>query len=452
MKNIDNLVSNHKKRSRNKNIISGIRKVIDITSSIASTLLLVKDKPKKLDYFSIGATLTNVSLRIYDEILKLNTTDPQSFFDPKIHYIVPYSLEKTLFQFIQEEETLLVNDKISLNRGALSGVEVYWIKKDTAKERSFCKIEDRENLIAEIGKLLWITSGTNNITLDKIGELVPSDENLGFEVIETRAMKELEKRLVSFQKYGENGITRSYLLEGPPGTGKSSAAMHIIKKLGLKSLRASLASLNEPMPDGSYISVSANLEMLLNALQPDIIIIDDIDRGYIGEQTILKLFETARKYCKIIMATCNNKNSMIGAMLRVGRFDDHIEINRLDPEVVAGMLDEEDFDLAEKMSSWPIAYIQNYKTVKKVMGREQARLELDDMENRIYEIERKSLTESNFVNPNPQTEPIKSNRKKKKLKNKNFRSNFLEITKVKSQTNNESLQPRKIPTHPADSL
>jgi hypothetical protein len=428
MKNIDNLISNHKKRNRNKNILSGIRKVIDITSSIASTLLLVKEKPKKLDYFSIGATLANVSLKIYDEISKLNTSDPQSFFDPKNHYIVPYSLEKTLFQFLQEQEILLVNDKISLNRGVLSGIEVFWIQKESTKERSFCKFEDRESLIMEIGKLLWAASGTNNITLDKMGELVSSDENLNFEVIETKAMKELEKRLVSFQKYGENGITRSYLLEGPPGTGKSSAAMHIIKKLGLKSLRASLASINEPRADGTYISVSANLEVLLNALQPDIIIIDDIDRGYVGEQTILKLFETARKYCKIIMATCNNKNSMIGAMLRVGRFDDHVEINRLDPEVVAGMLDEEDYDLAEKMSNWPIAYIQNYKTVKKVMGREQARLEIDDMENRIYEIERKSLNESNFANfTSPQSE-IKKEIKKKK-KSKNFRSNFLERNK-----------------------
>lgn len=99
-----------------------------------------------------------------------------------------------------------------------------------------------------------------------------------------------------------------------------------------------------------------------------------------------------RKYCRVIVATCNNKNYMIGAMLRVGRFDDLFTIKYIDVEVVKELLDEDDHDLAERFTKWPIAYIQNYKTVKRVMGKKQARSELDDIEARILQIEKKTNT------------------------------------------------------------
>jgi len=417
MRDIEKLISVHKKRSRRKNILQGLRKIIDITSSIASTLLLVREKPRTLDYLSVGVTLTNVGLRIHDEISKLNVTDPKSFFDPSIHYMIPYTLEKTVFQFITNKEVLLSFEKTSLNRSSILSYDIFWIEKDDNKQTPFCKMEEKEEIISGVGELLWAYNGSNNVALDKSGELQASDESLDFQVIETRAMKELEKRLVKFK---EKDISRSYLLEGPPGTGKTSAAMHLIKKLGLKSIRTTLSQLHGGEWQESSNAVG-NLDVLLRALRPDMIIVDDIDRSYMNEQQMLKLLETARKYCKIIMATCNNRNSMIGAMLRVGRFDDHIEINRLDPEVVMEMLDEEDADLAEKMSSWPIAYIQNYKTVKSVMGGKQARFEIEDMENRIFEIASKTKMEGAMKFKQPlqkDPEPEKEKLKKRKTKNK----------------------------------
>lgn len=413
MKNIENLISVHKKRSRRKNILQGLRKTLDIGSSIASTLLLVREKPRTLDYLSVGVALANVAVRVHDEVSKLNNTDPKSFYNPTIHYAIPYTLEKTIFKFATKQEQLLVHEKTSLNRGFLYEHQIFWIEQNGTSQNPFCKIEEKDDIIGSIGEFLWVHNGTNNLSLDKTGELVPSDESLDFQVVETSAMKELENRILSFKDYG---VTRSYLLEGPPGTGKTSAAMHLIKKLKLKSVRTSLSQLyGDWQEQGNAVG---NLDVLLSALKPDMIIVDDIDRCYMGEQQMLKLFETARKYCKIIMATCNNRNSMIGAMLRVGRFDDHIEIDRLDPEVVTDMLDKEDADLAERMSTWPIAYIQNYKIVKNVMGRDQARFEIDDMEERIYEIERKTKSEGAMKFRKPATVEAKVEEKPKAKKAK----------------------------------
>jgi len=392
MKDIEKLIFEHKKRVRRKKAFAGIKKAIDIASSVSSTILLLRDKPRALDYFSIGTTLTNTGLKIYDEISRINVSDPRKFFNAKTHYTIPYTLEKTVYKFLDNVELLLKSDKISLYRGYLLNHEIFWIQNDQVKEKPFCKAEEINDVIDTIGYLLWQHNGSDNIMLDKGGHLIQSDESLDFEVVETNAMKALEKRLISFKN---DGTSRSYLLEGPPGTGKSSAAIHLIRKLGLKSLRTALSSIygNNWREQGK---ADTNLDVLLRALKPDMIIIDDIDRSHMNDQEMLKLFETSRKYCKIIMATCNNKNSMIGAMLRVGRFDDHIEINHVDVEVIQGMLDEEDADLAERMVYWPIAYIQNYKTVKRVMGRKQARSEIDDMEARIFEIERKTMNEGGW--------------------------------------------------------
>ena len=60
MKNANELIAIQRKSNRRKKIIQGIRRVVDIISSIAVTLLAIRDKPKVLDYFSVGMAMTNV--------------------------------------------------------------------------------------------------------------------------------------------------------------------------------------------------------------------------------------------------------------------------------------------------------------------------------------------------------------------------------------------------------
>lgn len=426
MEDVQKAIDRQKKQSQFKKIIYGTRKTIEIASSIASTILNVRDNPKLLDKASVGVTFLNMGINIYDELSKINTTDPRTFYSSGEYYKLPYTLERTVFKFVRKPETLISNGSIALKRAWLLNHEIFWIKTENNRESPYCKMSDKNKIVSSIGKMLWEHNGTTNVLLDKEGGLIPSDETLSFKVIETNSMQELEKRVINFMKKDE---VRSYLLEGPPGTGKSSAAMYLIKKLNLKSLRTSLTSIY----GGDWqqqANAAPNLDILLAALRPEMIIIDDIDRAHMGDQQMLKLFETARKHCKIIMATCNNKNSMIGAMLRVGRFDDHILFDYLDTEVVQKMLDEDDQDIAERLSRWPIAYIQNYKTVKRVMGRKQARFEIDDMEARILQIQRKTLREGPWQYHVPLPEEIEQNtapkkkkkRKKRKKKKKNAKS------------------------------
>lgn len=387
----EELIQKQKKQAKRKKVIESIKKTIEISSSIANTILMLKEKPKAWDYASVGISLANVALKVQKEIAHLSDLDPRTFFDPAEHYLIPFSLRKAILSLASGTTILIESGKNRLIRGFILDHEVYWVERDNIKENPFCKLSSKDKIIEAIGDILWKHVDSDNVLFSKAGLLEASDESLNFDFVETKSLKTVEKRISMFM---DDETPRAYLLEGPPGTGKSSAVMYLINKLGLKSLRTTLGHLamgSNSYGEESYTSL--NLEMLLRALRPDLIIIDDIDRSYhVREEEMLKIFEVMRKYCRVIVATCNNKNYMIGAMLRVGRFDDLFTIKYIDVEVVKELLDEDDHDLAERFTKWPIAYIQNYKTVKRVMGKKQARSELDDIEARILQIEKKTNT------------------------------------------------------------
>lgn len=73
------------------------------------------------------------------------------------------------------------------------------------------------------------------------------------------------------------------------------------------------------------------------------------------------------------------------SLLRVGRFDDHIQINGVEPAVLKRILDAEDHDLIDQMVGWPIAYVLDYRHRVRVLGRVTARTELGDLARRIAE-------------------------------------------------------------------
>lgn len=384
------------KKEKRQRIISQTKKVIDTLSKLSATLLLVREKPKAMDYFSIACTLANIGIKVQEEFSAINEENLQAYFDPSIHYRIPYTLAKTSINLCAEKTIIIQNTKNKLVKGTIynTDIDVFWTegKSDTdgAALDPYCDKENKDILVDKIGDILWQEMDSEHLILEKGGQLIPYKEELDFQPIETNGIISLENRI---RKFLNKNIVRSYLLEGPPGTGKTSGIIYLVQKLGLRSIRLNPAHLYKGKWDDKE-EITDNLEILLNVLKPDAIVMDDIDRAYLGTGDYLRIFEILRKYCKVILATCNNKNSIIGAVLRVGRFDDHIEIRYLEKEVVSKMLEPDDQDLVPRFVKWPIAYIQNYKTIKSVIGKEEARAELNDLEERIFDIERKTKHEN----------------------------------------------------------
>lgn len=75
----------------------------------------------------------------------------------------------------------------------------------------------------------------------------------------------------------------------------------------------------------------------------------------------------------------------MGAAVRPGRFDDIVRVDRLDPVVLRTLL-AADADLHERLATLPAAYVVEFATRRRVLGREQALVELDELIDRAKQI------------------------------------------------------------------
>jgi hypothetical protein len=121
-------------------------------------------------------------------------------------------------------------------------------------------------------------------------------------------------------KYVADGVPRTYLFYGKPGVGKSSFALHLAK--GCRTLRIGACGLTN--------TSAKELDALIEALVPEFIIIDDIDRVsdlVIILPTLLRVFaEFKAKHPNVtVILTANDATKLDSAFLRPGRIDEIVD-------------------------------------------------------------------------------------------------------------------------------
>lgn len=113
--------------------------------------------------------------------------------------------------------------------------------------------------------------------------------------------------------YRQHGISRASLLEGPPGTGKTSFV-----RAYARSTKQTLVIVP---PDflGSY--QRSNVERIVKLLVPDIVLLDDIDRAPSGLAYAMDFSDAIRReFPRMVMiSTVNVITKMNAALLRPGR-------------------------------------------------------------------------------------------------------------------------------------
>lgn len=158
--------------------------------------------------------------------------------------------------------------------------------------------------------------------------------------------------------YKNNNISRTYLLIGKPGTGKTSIIREFIKKIGGKSCLVS----------GFSNSSIDNLKTTFSLLNPDFIVFEDCDRG-LSSSTIIRdtlvMLEEIKEICPqtTLLFTANTFNGILkdDAIIRKGRIDQIIEIpppNKEDRTIILKeylkkfniTLSDEDFNLCIERS------------------------------------------------------------------------------------------------------
>lgn len=168
------------------------------------------------------------------------------------------------------------------------------------------------------------------------------------------------------------------MLDGPPGTGKSTAALWVAQQLGLTAVvvdstivveaarsRSDSNSFDDDEPS-TDVSPLGKVELM----RPDVVVINDLDRVRPYDQReFLDELERIRRWTKIIFITTNDMSRLIKAVKRPGRIDDIFTVPGLGAKEVGKFFPELP-DLHEKMEGWPIAYVLEMKARWEALGPE----------------------------------------------------------------------------------
>ena len=143
------------------------------------------------------------------------------------------------------------------------------------------------------------------------------------------SMRATFERLVTRQRrFQTDGIPRSYMLYGLPGTGKSSFAQAFADHLGDRTLRIDASAL-------ATMSIG-DVDFLLRALEPTFLLIDDIDKANMNSNvatllSVLQRFKTDYPTLTVLI-TANAIERFDPGFFRPGRIDTWVEFSPPDED------------------------------------------------------------------------------------------------------------------------
>lgn len=325
-----------------------------------------------LKYLDVGSRIKEeYSKFIFD--LKLAAHNGQDWRRLPIEYIAFYNFVVSLLErtdvIIEELPTSILFDS-KYFQIKTEDYHVFWSKK-TENADSFRVHKDSYDKFIEVLKdLANEYLGTQiNLTCLQNADGALNFRQDKFLYVENQLGKDYAAKI---KKYNEHGLGRTILFYGPPGTGKSNLAKSIGKELGTKTL--SISNL-----DYFFSNYSKVLNDILDFLEIKCIIMDDLD-SLTGnrDEVVLKKLEELRNSGKTVIGTANEIKTLKASFIRPGRFDEIKEIKYLDPLVVMELVDN-DQELFEVIYQHPAASIQELMNRVKVLGKEAALAEIEDI-------------------------------------------------------------------------
>lgn len=234
-------------------------------------------------------------------------------------------------------------------------------------------LEDKERLreaFEGVGELFW--KGHEHLVLDKQRynsiTYKPIDfPNRGYE---GDALEYIDE----WEEFMEEDVRRCILLQGEPGTGKSTLARQASIELSNRTIHLTQEFITHVERD--------TWTVLNDMLQPDVIVVDDIDRvdrDYLRNR--LYLFEDAYHQVPLTIMTANHYSDLPDAFLRPGRIDQILQMDDPDDSIKENVIkemakkegienipDEQMEFLLHIYKNYSGAYIVEYLRRVKVMG------------------------------------------------------------------------------------
>lgn len=357
-------------------------------------------------FFRLGSEIFNAALPFIEDRTPLNGFKaamlvgkliiddfeiwPDDYFDDNWDTPYPEDFNKIILNALSgkpkrilktSDESMLIHmiDMSGINFGYIINTRNDYIDRIYVESD---KIDEAKRVIKEE---LWRQMKNDNIVLRQSKLNTPKTydrSSISLEVDD--AFKPMpSKRAGEYASYLKKcidaDVSRSVLLYGPPGTGKSTMARTIVDTLKMKSFRIRVE-------DIGHIDTSVVFEAI-NIFEPDAIILDDFDRSD-SQSHLLETLEFFQRHVKLVIATVNDKSKLDDAILRPGRFDELLQIKKMDEDIVKLMLGDEYVDALPVVKDWPIAFIHEYVKRRRFMTPEEAQVSTKELANRVKKLSR----------------------------------------------------------------
>jgi hypothetical protein len=263
----------------------------------------------------------------------------------------------------------------------LPGAKVAWSVEPGAVVQIGVAVDVAEQSVDFVRELLWREVNPQHVVLtaDRQGD---SDYDVSLriatdDIVDGKPSDFATSYAAYMERCLDRGVRRTVLFYGPPGTGKSTIARMLCELSGLRSLRIRVEDVGR-LSNGQLVE-------LLGFFEPDVVIFDDLDRAG-SQDALLETLQNLHNKVKFVFATANNIQQLDDALLRPGRFDEIIPIRKLDPAAVMKALGEYT-DAFDDVKDWPIAFVNEYVIRRGLLGKEQAKLALDELRERVTKLE-----------------------------------------------------------------
>ena len=209
--------------------------------------------------------------------------------------------------------------------------------------------------------------GRPAVRLEKVGEHI-MDRALPLEgfVYRGEALKLVEQ----WRQFLTLGIRRNILLQGDPGCGKTTLCHHAARELSERTLVLD-ASLLSDMNLGEWFE-------LLEVTDPQVLIIDDIDREAHHFTSNLRLFEEGHCKVPLVLFTSNAYATLPSAMRRPGRIDQIVQLDepceQMRWEIIEEMARAVDVLIPSARKAWLLSLHEDYSAAHVLEALRRARI------------------------------------------------------------------------------